>query len=166
MIKGKNFFFSIVLLSILIPLTASVQAGELLLTIEFEDGSIQRATIEGFKLGLEGDEPKTALLLPAVQAAREAARRMEDAVTKNEKIPTIILQTTAENTLYQWRLQNAMVKSYSMHGSSSAGNSVPVESFSLNYEKVEVSYNGESKHYDCSSRTCILEKDTSGRTIY
>ncbi|MES9850456.1 MAG: type VI secretion system tube protein Hcp [Candidatus Thiodiazotropha sp. L084R] len=165
MIKGKNLFFSIVLLSILSPLTASVQAGELFLTIEFEDGSIQRTTIEGFKLGLEGDEPKTALLLPAVQAAREAARRMEEAVTKNDKIPTVIIQTTADHILHQWRLKNAMVTSYSMNASTE-GNSIPVESFSLNYEKVEVSYNGESKHYDCSSKTCILEKDTSGRTIY
>ncbi|MES9944409.1 MAG: type VI secretion system tube protein Hcp [Candidatus Thiodiazotropha sp.] len=165
MVKAKCLFYCLVLIALQIPLSAMAQSGVIELTVEFADGAVERSSVDGFTIG-HGGESKVALLLPAVQTAREAARRMEKAITKDELIPNITIETTTEETYYQWKLKNVRVTSYSMHAGSSAGKSVPVDDFSLNYEKMMYSSNGESKQYDCSSNTCILQTDSAGRYAY
>ncbi|MCG7955541.1 MAG: type VI secretion system tube protein Hcp [Candidatus Thiodiazotropha endolucinida] len=163
--RAKLTLIKVLFIALLLPLSAQAQNGSIDITIEYADGTIQHSSIEGFSIGLEGEEPKAALLLPAVQAAREAARRMEKSVSKGELIPNILIQTNNEKTYYKWKLTNVMIKSYSMHGSSS-DNPVPTETLTLNYERVEYSFNGMSDAFDCTSNSCKLESDSYIRTGY
>ncbi|MCG7930168.1 MAG: type VI secretion system tube protein Hcp [Candidatus Thiodiazotropha lotti] len=163
--KAKLTLINLLFIALVLPLSAKAQNGLIELTIEYADGTIQRSLIDGFSVGLEGEEPKAALLLPAVQAAREAARRMENSVSKSELIPNILIQTNSEKTYYKWKLTNVMIKSYSMHGSNS-DNSVPIETLTLSYERVEFSFNGMSNAFDCTSNSCKLETDSFSRTSY
>ncbi|MBW9258876.1 MAG: type VI secretion system tube protein Hcp [Candidatus Thiodiazotropha sp. (ex. Lucinisca nassula)] len=162
--KTKLTFINLIYIALLLPLSAQAQNGSIDIIIEYADGSIQHSSIEGFSIGLEGEEPKAALLLPAVQAAREAARRMEKSVSKGELIPNILIQTNSEKTYYKWKLTNVMIKSYSIHSSSS--NPVPTETLTLNYERVEYSFNGMSNVFDCTSNRCKHDSDSYNRTGY
>jgi hypothetical protein len=96
------------------------QSGKHVLTIEFRDGMTQRTNFDGLTLGLENEEPKMALLLPAVSVVREAARRMEEAVTKKENIPKLTVTTISEDTLYRWKLKKTRMTSNTMHVNSSS----------------------------------------------
>jgi hypothetical protein len=156
-------FFLLILISLIFPHSVMAQSADIDVTIAFADGTVERSTIEGFSLGLEGEEPQAALLLPAVQAAREAARRSKANISKEELIPTILIESSTEESYYKWKLTNVMIKSYSIHGSS---NTIPIETLKLSYERVEYSFNGVAKSYDCTSKICTLETNSYSRSDY
>ena len=154
----KQWFNGVVLSVVMAPLSVLAAPGDFFLTLVNDDGSATRTIINGFKLGLEGEEPNMALLLPAVQAAREAARQMEDQIVKNEPISGMIIQSNTPGSYYRYELKNVFVTSYSTSGDSSGGETVPVEQFSLNYEEIKVTYNSVIRQYDCTSGICFLQR--------
>ena len=148
--KSKLFLVAI-LLCLGLPLQALAQSPMVYqVVIDTADGTRIVEPIEGFSVGLEGEEPRAALLLPAVQSAREAARRMGKASSTGEMLPVVIIEGGEEGAkpYLTIKLENVFVSSYSLGGSS--GDTVPTEQLSLNYERIKVEYDrAETVTYDC-----------------
>jgi hypothetical protein len=124
--------------------------------IDTADGTRFVETIQGFSVGLAGEEPSAALLLPAVSAARETARPVHKASRAGETLPVIIIEGSEDGAkpLLRIELKDVMITSYSLGGS--ADDTGPVEEFTLVYGEVQVTYHEtETYAYDCRAEICM-----------
>jgi len=152
----------LVLAVTLAPIVASSEpmGGAFHVTIVGE-GGVTNAPITGFDLQLNAKDPSyVALLLPAVQSAREAARRAREAACSGQEFERVIIEGppgTPAQPYVRIEMENVSVTSYSLSGAS--GNSPATEEISLNFEKVEWTRgrNGDVVYYDCSSGRCVCE---------
>lgn len=82
-------------------------------------------------------------LTMAVQTDKATPKLLE-AATKGKVFSKVVIEAPLANrssraTYYRYELTNVRVSSYQT-GGSAAGNTVPMEQISLNYEKIKVSY--------------------------
>jgi len=163
--------------AMLAPAVASAQTmgGAYRVTILDQWGEETQASLSGFDIRLVGKDPSpVALLLPAVQAAREAARRVEDAACSGETLEKVIIEVppgTSSQSYQRWELQNVHVKSYSVSGATDGAH--PVEKIALNFEKAEWTRGRtgevEVSHYVCSvddgaDIECVCDDDPEAFT--
>jgi hypothetical protein len=169
MIRNRNFLptyrllmRAVALLAALIPSFASAQSSPpFTFTIVGESGDRTSGDLNGFTIGGGGEPPAAALLLPAVQAAREAARRLEKSFCDNEKLSNVTIETVSNShaaNYLKFELEDARVTSYlfSTGGDSASDHNSPVEEIVINYEEATVTYGdtGETLTFDCRDGTC------------
>lgn len=136
-----------------LPFTSFAGNKDYLLTIEAADGSVHTANISSFSVGLEGEPPTAALLLPAVQSVSSAARRVHNSAAEGEVFTSMSIESNSRNVYFRWDMTKVRVTSYSMNGSA-VDDSPPAINVSFNYTKVETTYNEQTTSYDCSSGIC------------
>jgi hypothetical protein len=152
------------LAAVLLSSLASAQslAGGYYVTIHDQDGGVTRAPLSGFDIRLVGEDgSKATLLLPAVQSAREAARRVEEASCSGELLESVIIESrpgTRAETYMKWKLEQVHFTSSTVSVNPS-GDAVPTETWTLNFVKVEWTHGstGEVSYYDCSTGRCICD---------
>ena len=88
--------------------------------------------------------PPVAVTFDCAKEIDKSSPLLVEAMTKGTTIPTLIIHFTrptgeGDETYLKYELKNVLISSYSMNGSA-AGDQRPMESFSLNYEEIKVTY--------------------------
>ena len=143
------------------PASSEPMGGAFYVTFLDQDGVVTKAPIAGFDLQLNTkDESYVALLLPAVQSAREAARRAREAACSGQKFDSVIIEGppgTPAQAYVRIELEKVLISSYSLAGAR--GNAPPTEELTLNFEQLKWTdgREGDVLYYDCSTGPCFCE---------
>ncbi|MCB1875563.1 MAG: hypothetical protein KDH88_06260 [Chromatiales bacterium] len=130
-------------------------AGSYKATVQYPDGTRATLPVDEFRIAVDGEEPTAALILPAIQAAREAARRMQSSKQKGAVLPLVTIEGSDSSgvPIAVIDLTDVIISSYSLRGVP--GESMPLLDFSLGYTKVTARYDQfDTFTYDCREGAC------------
>ncbi len=107
-----------------------------------------------------------------VKQLDKSSPKLMEAVATGKVFPTVQFHLTRlvgperEATYYTYELKNVLVTSYQVGGSGSASESRPMESFSLNFEEIKVTYvpafDGNGRPVDPVETVWRVETGTAG----
>ena len=152
---------------LVLALTAASADAAVFAKYDGVDGESRTVELSGFEIQPFGAEPQAGMLLPAIQAVREAgAADFARLACDGSVLPLLVIEVTKSGNRQPYliyKLKDVIVTSYAMRGGlgrdvpiGGGAAAAPTEELTLGYTEIEWSYveSGETVTLDCSTGRC------------